>query len=169
MYYKPDTQTVLQSQIDVRNAFPNTSFPPVISVETLAEFGVFPLGTANKPADDITKNVSEGAPALVNGAWQITYVATDASAEEIAARQKALVPAYVTMRQARRALAAAGKLDAVAAAIAGMSEPAKTQATIDWEYSQIVERTWPLVAALAPALGLTDAQIDQLFITAQGL
>lgn len=79
------------------------------------------------------------------------------------------VPQVVTMRQARRALLGAGKLAAVETAINAMPEPDKSEARIDWDRSQEVRRDWPLVAALAPTLGLTDAQIDQLFITAATL
>ncbi len=76
------------------------------------------------------------------------------------------VPPVVTMRQARRALLEAGMLQAIPAAIASLPSPYKERAEIDWEYSQDVHRDWPLVLQLAPALGLTTQQIDQLFITA---
>jgi hypothetical protein len=79
------------------------------------------------------------------------------------------VPQEVTMRQARLALSAAGLLAAVDAAISAMPEPQKTGARIEWEYSGAVQRNKPLVLALAPALGLTEAQIDELFIQAAAL
>lgn len=79
------------------------------------------------------------------------------------------VPQSVTMRQARLALHAAGLLSGVDAAIASMQEPAKTAALIEWEYASAVERNAGLVPAMASALGMTDAQIDDLFITAATL
>lgn len=79
------------------------------------------------------------------------------------------VPAAVTMRQARLALLGAGKLAAVDAAINGMSEPTKSAARIEWEYSGEVQRHNGFVSALGPALGLTPDQIDQLFIAASKL
>lgn len=79
------------------------------------------------------------------------------------------VPQSVTMRQARLALHAAGLLSGVDAAIASLSEPAKTAAQIEWEYASAVERNAGLVPAMAAALGMTDAQIDDLFITAATL
>lgn len=79
------------------------------------------------------------------------------------------VPQEVTMRQARLALYGAGLLPSVDAAIAGMTDPAKTAAQIEWNHSQTVQRSKGLVVQLGAALGLTEAQIDQLFITAQGL
>lgn len=73
------------------------------------------------------------------------------------------------MRQARRALLAGGLLAAVDTAINGMSEPAKTAARVDWEYSSTVQRNQPLVLALAPALGLTTRDLDNLFTAAAAI
>ena len=73
------------------------------------------------------------------------------------------------MRQARLALLGAGKLAAVDAAINGMPEPNKSAARIEWEYSNEVQRHNGFVSALGPALGMTSAQIDQLFIAAAKL
>lgn len=77
-----------------------------------------------------------------------------------------VVPNSVTMRQARLALLGAGKLALVDAAIDSMPEPNKSAARIEWEYSHEVQRDNGVVAALGPALGMTPAQIDQLFIAA---
>lgn len=79
------------------------------------------------------------------------------------------VPSSVTMRQARLALLGAGLLDDVTTAINAMSEPAKTAATIEWEYSNELQRDHALVAVLGAALGLTGAQVDDLFRAAQAL
>lgn len=76
------------------------------------------------------------------------------------------VPQEVTMRQARIALLAAGKLAAVATTIAGMSEPDKSAAEITWEYSQSVQRKNPFVLTLGAALGLDSAALDALFVDA---
>lgn len=98
----------------------------------------------------------------------------DATAEEIAeveARQAAPppVPQAVSMRQARLALLGAGMLATVNSTISGMTGAAGEAARIEWEYSGEVQRHKQLVASLGPALGLTDAQLDQLFITAATL
>lgn len=79
------------------------------------------------------------------------------------------VPQAVTMRQARLALYGASLLQTVNDAIAAMTGAQGEAARIEWEFSSEVRRNQPLVIALAPALGLTDAQIDQLFITAAAL
>jgi|JI10StandDraft_1071094.scaffolds.fasta_scaffold56601_3 hypothetical protein len=86
-----------------------------------------------------------------------------------AAAPVVVVPKEVTMRQARLALRAAGKLAAVAAAIDAMPSPTKEDAQIEWEYSNTLRRDHPLVTALGPALNLTGEQLDGLFITAAAL
>ena len=79
------------------------------------------------------------------------------------------VPQSVTMRQARLALLQAGLLVNVEAAINSLPSPQKEAAQIEWEYSQEVQRDKELVALLAPALGLDDAQLDALFVLAATL
>lgn len=79
------------------------------------------------------------------------------------------VPQSVTMRQARLALLQAGLLGTVNTTIAAMPGAAGEAARIEWEYSGEVWRNKELVAALGPALGLNDAQLDALFVTAAAL
>lgn len=88
------------------------------------------------------------------------------SAEEIAAHRKAMVPESVTMRQARLAMLGAGILDEVEALIQQMPGDEGRAARIDWEYALDVRRDWPLINALGSQLGLTEQQIDELFIGA---
>lgn len=81
-----------------------------------------------------------------------------------------VVPAKVTRRQARQALLLAGKLDLVQPAIDAMTDPTqKAMAQIEWDDSQDFERSRPLLIALAYAIGLTDEDIDNLFIQAAQL
>jgi len=75
------------------------------------------------------------------------------------------VPGSVTPRQARLALLAAGKLDAVEAAV--NAGPAATR--IAWEYGLEIRRDDQLVVDLAAALNLSDAEVDDLFRAAAAL
>lgn len=79
------------------------------------------------------------------------------------------VPFQVTMRQARLALLGSGLLSQVDAAIASLPSPQKEAALIEWEYAAVVQRNSGLVPAMAQALGMTDAQLDALFIAAESL
>ena len=79
------------------------------------------------------------------------------------------VPKIVTMRQARLALLGAGKLAAVNAAINALPSPTKEAAQIEWEYSQEVQRHNGFVSLLAPVLGMTEADLDALFVAGAAL
>lgn len=80
-----------------------------------------------------------------------------------------IIPQVVTMRQARLALMGALKLSTVNAAIAAMPGVQGDAARIEWEFSGEVTRAQPLVLSMGQVLGLTDAQLDALFVTAASL
>ncbi|WP_313135526.1 hypothetical protein [Stutzerimonas nitrititolerans] len=79
------------------------------------------------------------------------------------------VPQSVTMRQARLAMLGAGILDDVETAIVAMEGDEGRAARIDWEYALDVRREWPLINSLGSQLGLTEQQIDDLFIAAASI
>lgn len=83
---------------------------------------------------------------------------------------KPRVPASVTMRQARLALLSAGTLDAVDTALSNIADEAtKKAAQIEWEFASVVERKSNLVKTMAAAMGLSDADLDALFVAAGAL
>lgn len=77
-----------------------------------------------------------------------------------------IVPSKVTMRQARLALLQADLLDQVETLLQSMEGPEGQAARIEWDYSSEVNRYKPFVQSLGSQLGLTDEELDQLFITA---
>lgn len=83
-----------------------------------------------------------------------------------ALRQAAAPVEAVTMRQARKALLELGLLEAVEVAIDALPEPTRTEAKIEWEYSSEVQRHNGFVSNLAPLLGLSEADLDNLFALA---
>lgn len=138
-----------------------------MSYHTFDEFGRY-VATVDDPTDrstDVAPAFEPGKTAYWSGEAWINVAAAQPAAAVVAP----VVPASVTMRQARLALMAAGKLAAVEAAIDALSDPTKTAARIEWEYSNEVQRHNGLVAALGPALSLTSDQIDALFIGAAKL
>lgn len=80
-----------------------------------------------------------------------------------------VIPSTVTMRQARLALLQSGLLAQVNDAVAGMPGADGDAARIEWEFSSTVERNRPLVQGLAATLGLTNTQLDNLFVLAGSL
>lgn len=89
--------------------------------------------------------------------------------EPVIPEPESVVPEKVTMRQARLALHGAGILPQVQPAIDALPEPPRTLAQIEWDYSSEVFRNREFVNMLGSQLGLTDEQIDQLFIQAATL
>ena len=75
------------------------------------------------------------------------------------------VPQTVTMRQASIALELAGLLDDVEAIVATL--PRIYQ--IEWQRASVVLRDNPLVEMVRQEHGMTEAQIDDLFIAASAL
>lgn len=76
-----------------------------------------------------------------------------------------VVPQTVTPLQARSAIRAAGLKPQVDAALAGAGEEAQER----WDYALEIRRDDALLAQLAVAIGLTDADLDALFIAAAAL
>ena len=74
------------------------------------------------------------------------------------------VPASIKASQARVALHRAGLLPAVTALVAAPETDEEIR--IFWEYEVDLDRTSPALNAMAAALGLTSAQLDDLFRTA---
>lgn len=75
------------------------------------------------------------------------------------------VPRSITMRQARLCLHKHGMLAGVQPVIDALPEPDRTAAQIEWDYSSVVERQG-FVLTIAQALGISDEQLDALFIEA---
>ncbi len=82
------------------------------------------------------------------------------------AAMPAPVPERVDMWQARAALRLAGLYEAADAAIAASGNPALIEA---WTNGNSFRRDSPAIAQLGAALGLTPAQIDDLFRSAAGI
>jgi hypothetical protein len=143
-------------------AMNGTKFPDVAGLTFVwAQESAYPtpipsfFGTCPDTADT---NV-EGVLAVLNEADYVNFLA-----DEMRARDK--TPKAVTMRQARLQLLAAGYLPTVTDAIAAMTGPEGEAARIEWEYATEVKRSQPLTQALITVLGLTDEQMNELFVAA---
>ena len=80
-------------------------------------------------------------------------------------RARSPIPQSVSMRQAELALLDADLLDDIEALIPML--PRSDQ--ISWKRASVVERSNPLVAYVQQTKGMTDAQIDALFVQAATL
>jgi len=82
---------------------------------------------------------------------------------------KARLPSVATPRQIRLALLDAGLLDSVSTAFDDLSEPLRTKVQIEWEYANEIEKNSPLIQKLYPKLGLTEDELDDLFVAAANI
>ena len=155
----------------IRNAHKaNVSFGPTVTPEVADALGYDVVTHDAQPAyNETTQIITALDPLFSNGAWTQGWTVTDKSPEQIAAEARDMVPIAVTMRQARLAMLGAGVLSAANDAIAAMEGVQGDAARIEWEYAQEVRRDAPLVAGMAAALGLSETQIDGLFVAAAGL
>ena len=78
----------------------------------------------------------------------------------------ASVPRSITMRQARIYLHRQGKLAEVEAMLDSLEEPIRTEARIEWEYSNEIQLNNPLVQMLSTMLGVP---LEQWLIEASKL
>lgn len=73
-------------------------------------------------------------------------------------------PEEVPLWAFRASLVLAGVTEAtVDALIGGLSEPAKTVATIQWNYGNFIRRDHPLISQLGGAMGLDAEAINNVF------
>ena len=94
-----------------------------------------------------------------NGVPQAVMPTPPTEAEALAAWR---ATAEVSRFQAFAALYADGKLDDATAAV----EAAGGLTVLAWQNAQVFKRSSPMLAALAPALGLDDEALDDLFLAA---
>ncbi len=80
-----------------------------------------------------------------------------------------VIPYEIANWRARAVLEIAGLLPTVDAAIASLAGDAGIVARSAWNSGAPFVRNGPTVLALSSALGLTDAQVDALFIAADAL
>ena len=106
------------------------------------------------------------APPALTGSQVARWIATSWEVlQEHPVAPPAPIPQSVTMRQAELALLDADLLDDIEALIPML--PRSDQ--ISWKRASVVERSNPLVAYVQQTKGMTDAQIDALFVQAATL
>lgn len=100
---------------------------------------------------------------------QLTRDATVEEISEINERKSAAlvpnIPSAVSPRQIRQALTAAGLRTQIEMAISSADQDTKDW----WEFATTFERAHPMVIGMATGLGVTTAELDELFILAGSL
>uniref|UniRef100_A0A1A7GEE4 Uncharacterized protein n=1 Tax=biofilter metagenome TaxID=1070537 RepID=A0A1A7GEE4_9ZZZZ len=165
MNYYADIETGAVTTLEeLRAAHPDTIYPIPLTVNE----GYAPLEETLPEHDPATQRLSYSPTATeTGGIWSRTITVIDLTPAELAAAKKARVPQVVTRRQARRALAIAGLLDLVQPAIDAIADPTqRALAQIDWDDATDFRRDDATLLMLSAALGLSEEQLDDLFILA---
>ena len=109
---------------------------------------------------DIPSNLTDGASTLVS----------QEQIEELGDVVKILIPESISKRQAKQQLLLDGKLNQVQEVIDSISdETERMMAQLYWDDSTEFERIHPTLVGLGTALGLTEAELDMMFINASKL
>lgn len=148
----------------LRRDNPQVSFPREMPDERLADWGVYRVAKVEQPVyDPETQALEEGQPVQVEGIWTQVWNVRSLTPEELKSR----VPQSITKRQARQELIEAGLVGAVENAINSIEDATQKALMFSWwNDSQNYERDRPELAAMATSIGLTDAQLDAMFINA---
>lgn len=158
-----DTQT---------GAYPRSAHPLTIFFEPFdGDDRYMPVVPVAPPEHDAaTHKALETEPVEEGGQWHQAWSIVPLTPQEIEAARMARVPASVTRRQAKQALAINGLLANVQLAIDAIPDATqKAMMQIEWYDSQAFERHRPSLIAICTALGLSSDGIDDLFLLAETL
>lgn len=118
--------------------------------------------------DDQTQTLEYNEYAdIPNGFWVREYYVRNLTQQEIINRQPK-PPDSCSPRQFRLALINSNiDINTIESMLNNISDPvAKKTAFIEWEYSIEIKRSHPLINSFAQQLGITEQQLDNIFILA---
>ena len=124
--------------------------------------------------DPLTEQLVCGEPAQVDGQWRrsitVQPLPPEVVADNLERARLARVPQMVSRAQGKLALIGAGLWPAAIAFVDGITDPTqRAYAEVALHDTQEWRRDSPFLASAAAALDLSEAQLDELFITAGGL
>ena len=164
MYIKNNT---LYSPYEFLKLYSNISFPNGIIDDAFAEeqgFSKVTYGEVPTIDEATQKVVLNEVPTLISGSYVLEYSVVEKTVEEIEAYKKALVPQTITKLQAMKQLKVIDKWNTLKAILASDED-----VNDEWVVSDNLNRTYPLVLGMAQALGISDEELDTLFIEASKL
>ena len=123
---------------------------------------------------DIPSNLTDGDSVYLTDEEAETYsdltLVSQEEIEELGDVVKILIPESITKRQAKQQLLLDGKLNQVQEVIDSIADETKRMmAQLYWDDSTEFERIHPTLVGLGTALGLTEAELDMMFINASKL
>lgn len=157
----------IASYSEVKRLYHGTIFPARPNEADMRARGHYVEPTPQPEYDPETQRIEQGRIEQdEDGAWHQAWVVRDLTEEEIEEQNRVPVPDSITPRQARLELLNEGLLSQVDDAINSLESPDKERAAIEWEFAENIERDSPWINNIGKALGLTQDQIDEMFIAA---
>lgn len=144
----------------------------MIHVLSYSAAGVIPAPHPDYPYRVQNGGTSPGASwtSMSEEAFDALVLTHAAAAEAFVAANQiapvAEIPQEVPMWALRDVVEEDGFAAQVEAFINALPQPFKRQAYNAWNYGNFIERTSPTVAAIQQTLGLTSAQVDNMFVRA---
>lgn len=119
-------------------------------------------GNKSVPKDENNRHYKEVLEAIAGGTEKYPAAIPVLPEDEVSVG----FPTVVSMAQARAALIQSGMLDSVNNFIANSGDAMLIN---DWEYRTEVRKDWAGLDSIANSLGMTEADVDGLFILASTL
>lgn len=96
MWFDPDSGAVAKTHSEIRMLRPNASLQAELTDEIIRAQGFKAVLEVTKPEyDEVTNQLTEGVPTLVNGAWVQTWILTPYPSEVAADRFAAAKASYL--------------------------------------------------------------------------
>ena len=140
---------------EIRQANKHISLPRKIKNEHIEELG-YVIIVDTPPTLTEFQKIASTSVAMINNEYTRVYNVVDMTPEEIRAKT---VPKQITKVQGMRAMKNQGLWQTFKTVI-----KTDEDAEDEWILATALERDNPFVAALAPALGLTESETDALFV-----
>ena len=154
-YIHEATGTVL-SIAAIREAHPNMSIPDGADLSDIGYERVYPALTTQIATE--SEVLVSMPPEKVDGVWREVFAVEAAPV---------VVPQQITRAQGKATLIKTGRWSAILAYVETISDPTeKAMAQVAVHDTLNWERTSPTVIQAAAALGMTSAELDELFISA---
>lgn len=160
MMIKVEGEVYPYTMWQLRSDHPGTAFPADMSGVDLSLFGAAAVVETEPPVAGQGHRVVESAPVLQGDQWVQTWTV-----------EALPVPSVVSRKQARMALVLSEiSLASIQSAIDSIEDSTqRALAQIAWDDAVEYRRDDSFLVLLAGMLGLTDEQLDGLFLLASGL
>lgn len=145
----------------LKSKYKNISFPEKLEEVNLSDLNLANITIENKPEYNTeTHFLRLSEPKLVNNKYVRLWEVVEKEIE---------IPFSITMRQFRLVLLNNGLLNTINNILNNMSGNDGEYVRIEWEYANEVNRNSPWVSSISQSIGISEQEIDQIFLVGSKL